>query len=70
MHLFLIKGKVKIDTQWNDISNSVELLPLQRGYDIAVGTWHKASNPTNELTHILEVQYGESCIEEDIERRD
>ena len=69
-HWYVLKGKVKMQTEWNNVSDTVELQPLQRGYDISVGTWHKASNPTDDLTHILEVQYGEACIEEDIERRD
>ena len=34
------------------------------------GTWHKAINEKDKSCYVLEVQYGEECIEEDIERRD
>lgn len=36
---------------------------------IPVGSWHQLSNPYNEPCRIVEIQYGEECIEEDIERR-
>ena len=31
--------------------------------------WHKLSNPFTEPCRLVEVQYGEACIEEDIERK-
>jgi mannose-6-phosphate isomerase-like protein (cupin superfamily) len=37
---------------------------------IEQGAWHKASNNTDYPCHILEVQYGDKCVEEDIVRRD
>ena len=30
--------------------------------------WHQIINPFNEPVHIIEIQYGDECIEEDIER--
>ena len=69
-HWYVLKGIVKMETEWDERKDVVHLDPLTRGYDISVGTWHKASNPSEtEHCHILEVQYGEECIEEDIERR-
>jgi mannose-6-phosphate isomerase-like protein (cupin superfamily) len=38
-------------------------------YQIGVGVWHQGQNNYSEPCHILEVQYGEQCIEEDIERK-
>ena len=38
-------------------------------YEIEKEVWHKASNPGEVNSHILEIQWGE-CYEEDIERRD
>ena len=38
-------------------------------YDIAKEVWHLPSNPGKVNAHILEIQRGEQCIEEDIERR-
>ena len=39
-------------------------------YEIDKEVWHKPSNPGTENAHILELQWGSECIEEDIERRD
>jgi len=36
--------------------------------DIQVGTWHQLSNETNDIVKIVEIQYGDRCMEEDIER--
>ena len=37
-------------------------------YLVPVGEWHQITNPFEETCHIIEIQYGEECIEEDIER--
>ncbi len=37
--------------------------------DILVDEWHQLKNPYNTPLRIVEIQYGESCIEEDIERK-
>ena len=38
-------------------------------YLVPLGQWHNISNPFNEKCHIIEIQYGEECVEEDIERK-
>ena len=37
-------------------------------YLVPVGEWHQITNPFEETCHLIEIQYGEKCIEEDIER--
>ena len=37
-------------------------------YIVPVGDWHQITNPFEEVCHLIEIQYGEACIEEDIER--
>jgi cytidyltransferase-like protein len=37
-------------------------------YLVPLGEWHQITNPFNETCHLIEIQYGEECIEEDIER--
>ena len=37
-------------------------------YFVPVGSWHQIINPFKETCHLIEIQYGEECIEEDIER--
>ena len=39
-------------------------------YNVPVGDWHQITNPFDEPCHIIEIQFGEECIEEDIERVD
>jgi cytidyltransferase-like protein len=36
---------------------------------VAKQEWHQLTNPYNHPLKIVEIQYGEQCIEEDIERR-
>jgi D-beta-D-heptose 7-phosphate kinase/D-beta-D-heptose 1-phosphate adenosyltransferase len=65
----VLEGIVKMDTEWDGIKESVHLRPGGLTYKIGKEVWHKASNPGNDTAHILEVQWGTKCIEEDIERR-
>jgi cytidyltransferase-like protein len=37
--------------------------------DIPVNSWHQLINPFDEPCRIVEIQYGEDCQEEDIERK-
>lgn len=37
---------------------------------IPSGSWHQLINATDEPLKIIEIQYGNECIEEDIERKD
>jgi cytidyltransferase-like protein len=38
-------------------------------YRIPAHNWHQLSNPYDEPCKIIEIQYGNQCIEEDIERK-
>lgn len=69
-HWYVLKGSCELTTEYNNKSDTRTLTELSVGYAIAQGVWHQAKNSTNALCHILEVQYGESCVEEDIERRE
>lgn len=37
-------------------------------YLVPVGQWHQITNPFEETCHLIEIQYGDACIEDDIER--
>jgi cytidyltransferase-like protein len=39
-------------------------------YFVPIGHWHQIANLSKVKTHIIEIQYGEDCIESDIERID
>jgi mannose-6-phosphate isomerase-like protein (cupin superfamily) len=57
-------------TEWNGNVSSLKLIPHGMPYEIGKEVWHLPSNSGTENAHILEIQWGSECIEEDIERRD
>ena len=65
----VLEGTVKMDTEWNGVQSSITLEPKSRTFEIGKEVWHKPSNPGTVNAHILEVQWGTECVEEDIERR-
>jgi cytidyltransferase-like protein len=46
-----------------------ENLKLFKQETINVGEWHQLENKTNVPLRIIEIQYGDNCVEEDIERK-
>ena len=66
----ILQGVVKIKTEWDGRIDDVHLLPHTRPYEIDKEVWHQASNPGKTNAHVLEIQWGSECIEEDIERRE
>jgi D-beta-D-heptose 7-phosphate kinase/D-beta-D-heptose 1-phosphate adenosyltransferase len=40
-----------------------------RNIHIGANQWHRLANETNKPLKIIEIQYGDECIEEDIERK-
>lgn len=47
-----------------------QTLTTHNSYKIPAGDWHQLSNPYDEPCRIVEIQYGELCVEQDIERKD
>ena len=39
-------------------------------YIVPLGEWHQITNPFNEICRIIEIQYGQEVVEDDIERID
>ena len=67
---YVLDGTARIDTEWKKMKDTIHLQKNSSGYSIGKRVWHQASNPTKKPVRILEVQYGTSCDEDDIERRD
>lgn len=44
-------------------------LSTHQEYKVPVDSWHQLSNPFDKPCRIVEIQYGEECNEEDIERK-
>tara|TARA_B000000532_G_C18874263_1_gene409851 strand:+ start:811 stop:1578 length:768 start_codon:yes stop_codon:yes gene_type:complete len=66
----VLEGVVDMQTEYNSNKDMVQLKPHGMPYEIGKEVWHKPSNSGTENAHILEIQWGNECIEEDIERRD
>lgn len=66
---YVLNGICTMDTEYNGRADRVNLQPLTAGYLIKPEVWHRASNNTAFPCHILEVQFGTKCEEEDIIRR-
>ena len=57
---YIMKGQCVVnDEVWTAHEGAFTILPEQ---------WHKAKNPFEEPCHVLECQFGEECVEDDIER--
>lgn len=50
-----------------DVKQSMRLRTFDH-YFALLGQWHQITNPYDGPCHIIEIQYGEACLEEDIER--
>lgn len=51
-----------------DISKPPKILGKYDEYRISAGEWHQLTNPFTKPCTIVEIQYGDMCDEEDIER--
>ena len=65
----ILEGEVKMTTEWDGRQEITYLKPGNMPYEIAKEVWHLPSNPGETNAHVLEIQRGEACVEEDIERR-
>jgi mannose-6-phosphate isomerase-like protein (cupin superfamily) len=45
------------------------MLSEHTSFVIPQDVWHKTTNISKNKAHIVEIQYGSRCIEEDIERK-
>ena len=62
-------GQATVVTATDDLDKSVRTVyNKHEQLAIPVGTWHQLSNETNDILKIVEIQYGDRCMEEDIER--
>jgi cytidyltransferase-like protein len=70
-HWMVTHGKATVllaHTNQQLIAPDALLLGTHDSLDIPVGTWHQLINDTDDVVRITEIQYGENCMEEDIER--
>ena len=69
-HWYILKGTCLVNTI--NISSDFDELGRYKenqSFTIHKRQWHQGCNETKDPCHILEVQYGDRCVEDDIERR-
>ena len=69
-HWYVLKGECHMITEYKGRVDQRYLHEQTHGFVIGKEVWHKVANDSAHPCHILEVQYGEKCVEEDIVRRD
>ncbi len=63
------KGSCIVNYSEDDPDNKKNIqLNMFDHYLVPVGNWHQITNPFDEACHLIEIQYGEACVEDDIER--
>lgn len=68
-HWFVAEG---IATVYGlDVATDITKVTYERhkSLHISKGEWHMLANETNKPLKVVEIQYGENCVEEDIERK-
>jgi len=68
-HWYVLSGRLNIDLEFANGDKQLQVLNNHTTFVINQGTWHRPYNIDDEPVHIIEIQYGEKCVEEDIERR-
>ena len=64
------EGECEVNISIDNSSENAEKIILKK-FDhliVPVLKWHQIINHTENQTHIIEIQYGDECIEDDIER--
>ena len=63
------KGSCIVNYSKDDPDNkkSIQLNKFDH-YLVPLGEWHQITNPFDKTCHLIEIQYGEECVEDDIER--
>ena len=70
-HWMVSEGKCVVNSKMpNGYALPSKELTVHQAFEIPVGEWHQLTNPFDVPCRIVEIQYGEHCIEEDIERED
>jgi cytidyltransferase-like protein len=63
------KGSCIVNYSKDDPDNKQNIkLSTFDHYLVPVGEWHQITNPFDVACHLIEIQYGEECVEDDIER--
>jgi mannose-6-phosphate isomerase-like protein (cupin superfamily) len=67
-HWHVAEGACTVDFEDTTTKSHIKLKRHDQ-FTIKAECWHKLHNPTDTPCKIVEIQYGITCVEEDIERR-
>lgn len=64
------EGSCEINSAKKDPKQKLQKILLKKFdyYIVSLGEWHQICNPFTQKVRIIEIQYGDECIEEDIVR--
>mgnify|MGYP001331803023 CR=1 FL=1 len=64
------EGECEINSSKENQPENIDMVKLGKFdyFVVPVKNWHQIVNTSKKQTHIIEIQYGDECIEEDIER--
>ncbi len=64
------EGSCEVNSSKEKLPENLEKVTLCKfdHFLVPLGQWHQIVNHTKNQTHIIEIQFGDECIEEDIER--
>ena len=65
---FIVSGTISLFKE-NEMRYGIETFVKNNTILIEKNTWHKATNIGKDDCHIIEIQFGDKCVEEDIERK-
>jgi cytidyltransferase-like protein len=67
---FVAEGEAAVYTLDNSTDHDLKCYMIAHQHTfIATGEWHMLCNETDTPVKLIEIQYGENCVEEDIERK-
>ena len=68
-HWFVAEGKATV--YGLDVATDITKITYERHKSLHIrkGEWHMLANETDKPLKVVEIQYGENCVEEDIERK-
>lgn len=66
---FIESGKGNLYTMTDNGETLLKRLDKHDSYHIEVGQWHRLENPESTPLEVIEIQYGNLCVEEDIVRK-
>jgi len=66
---FVAEGEACVETRYPDGQKDVKIYNKFAKIDIPINSWHRLFNISSSPLEIVEIQYGDQCVEEDIERQ-